>query len=76
MKLRITDLGKLWLLTKREREVLLNMAEGRWHKEIAQAMGISQSTVEFHVYNLHRKTGITREAQLARFAIRLGLIKA
>jgi DNA-binding CsgD family transcriptional regulator len=52
-------------LTAREHEVLGLLSEGRANKEIADALGCSVRTVEFHISNLLRKMGVSS---------RLGLI--
>jgi len=73
---RLTDdpHAKLSLLTKREIEVLQHLAKGLPRKEIAAAMGIKAQTVKRHVENMMGKTGIHDRLELARFAIREGLV--
>lgn len=51
-------------LTRRERQVLERIAEGGSTKEIANALGISPKTVEFHRSNLLRKFDARNAAQL------------
>ncbi len=51
-------------LTRRERQVLDRIAEGGSTKEIAQALGISPKTVEFHRSNLLKKFDARNSAQL------------
>jgi DNA-binding NarL/FixJ family response regulator len=60
-------------LTQREREVFGLVAEGRTNAEIAAMLGIGIRTVETHRANLMRKLGLSRHAELIRFAIRHGL---
>ena len=52
-------------LTRRERQVLDRIAEGGSTKEIAQALGISPKTVEFHHSNLLKEFEARNSAQLA-----------
>jgi DNA-binding NarL/FixJ family response regulator len=60
-------------LTPRQREVLQLVAEGRVRKEIAQTLGISVKTVEFHKQKLTEKLGIHTDAALTAYAIRHGI---
>lgn len=54
-------------LTAREREVLVLLATGKTNKEIAQALGLSEKTVDRHVSNLFTKLDVrTRSAATAR----------
>lgn len=66
-----TDLGGL---TSREREVLQLLAEGKIIKEIAAILNVSPRTVEFHKNNIAAKTGLRTTAELARYAVRHGLV--
>lgn len=61
-------------LTSREREVLQLLAEGKIIKEIAAILNVSPRTVEFHKNNLAAKTGLRTTAELARYAVRQGLV--
>jgi DNA-binding CsgD family transcriptional regulator len=55
-----------WVLSARESEIAALIAEGKTNGEIAAALFISQKTVETHLYNIFRKTGVTNRVQLAR----------
>jgi DNA-binding NarL/FixJ family response regulator len=61
-------------LTRREREVLVRIAEGCSNKEIAQALDIGVRTVETHRERIMRKLDVHSIAGLTRFAIAKGLI--
>ena len=61
------------LLTEREREVLIGIAEGLTNKEIAERLGISSRTIETHRTHIARKLNIRSIAGLTRFAISQGL---
>jgi DNA-binding NarL/FixJ family response regulator len=63
-------------LTPREREVLKLVAEGHTNKEIADFLGISIKTVENHRTNLMRKLDLHDRTELARYAIKIGLVEA
>ncbi|MDM8005248.1 MAG: response regulator transcription factor [Phycisphaerae bacterium] len=61
-------------LTDREREVLCYIARGMAKKDIADTMCVSVKTVDYHCTNLMDKLKIHDRVELARFAIREGLI--
>jgi len=63
-------------LTPREREVLQLLAVGKSNKEVASALDISLGTAKKHRENLQRKLGCGSAAELARLAIREGLLEA
>ncbi|HEV2514241.1 MAG TPA: response regulator transcription factor [Devosia sp.] len=56
-------------LTRREREVLQLIVEGRTNKEIGLQVGISYRTVEVHRRHLLGKTGARNTAELVRLAV-------
>jgi two-component system, NarL family, response regulator NreC len=62
-------------LTERELEVLRYLAEGVANSEIAEALVISQKTVERHRENIMQKLGLHSRSELVRYAIRKGIIK-
>ena len=62
------------VLTAREREILVHIAEGLTNKEIGAKLGISTRTVEAHRDSLMRKIGIRTVAGLTRLALEQGLI--
>jgi two-component system response regulator NreC len=62
-------------LTRREREILQLVAEGKSTKEIADLLGISFNTVESHRTRLMAKLNIHERAGLVRYAIRRGVIE-
>ena len=63
-------------LTDREQEVLAHLAEGANNEEIAMALVISPKTVARHRENIMRKLNLHSRADLVRYAIRKGIIKA
>ncbi|HEX9109457.1 MAG TPA: LuxR C-terminal-related transcriptional regulator, partial [Longimicrobiales bacterium] len=60
-------------LTARERDVAQLVAAGRSNKFIARALGIGERTVEDHVAHALAKLGFTSRAQLAAWAVQVGL---
>jgi len=63
-------------ITDREQEVLTYLAEGMSNEEIAEALVISPKTVARHRENIMRKLNLHSRAELVRYAIRKGIIKA
>ena len=61
-------------LTKREREILKMLAEGKSVKEIAGTFELSVKTVEAHKFNLMRKLDIHNKAQLVQYAFQKRII--
>ena len=61
-------------LTPREREVFQLLAVGKSNKEVAYQLGMSLSTAKKHRENLQRKLRVGSAAELARIAIREGLL--
>jgi DNA-binding NarL/FixJ family response regulator len=62
-------------LTPREQEVVKLVAEGYANKQIAEALVISEKTVERHRANILEKLGMRDRVELTRYAIRQGLIE-
>jgi DNA-binding NarL/FixJ family response regulator len=62
-------------LTDREIEVIRYIARGLSKKEIARLMSISAKTVDRHSANLMQKLDIHDRVELARFAIREGIVQ-
>lgn len=61
-------------LTKRELDVLLEIAKGKSNKEIASALYITEKTVKTHVSNVLAKLNLQDRTQAALFAVKNGLI--
>jgi DNA-binding NarL/FixJ family response regulator len=62
-------------LTRREAEVLAEIADGLSNGEIAAKLYISDTTVKTHVNHLLVKTGMRDRSQLVAYAYRLGLAR-
>ena len=63
------------VLTSREQMVLLEVAQGKSNKDVAQLLEISVRTVETHRKNIKRKLGITSTAGLTRYAMENGVLQ-
>ena len=68
-------MGRLDVLTPREKEICTFLAYGHTNGEIAQKLFLSERTVETHRTNLMGKLDLKSRAELVRFAIDNGLLK-
>jgi len=62
-------------LTNREQTILLQLAQGRSNRDVAEALEISIRTVETHRKNIKRKLGIASTAGLTRYALEHGVLQ-
>jgi DNA-binding NarL/FixJ family response regulator len=62
------------ILTKRESEILSQIAAGLTNKQIAKRLSRSERTIEYHRNRLMRKLSAHNSAQLVRRAIVMGVI--
>jgi DNA-binding NarL/FixJ family response regulator len=62
-------------LSPRETEIVKLIAEGHTGRQIAEALVISEKTVERHRSNILDKLGMRDRVELTRYAIRRGLIE-
>jgi tetratricopeptide (TPR) repeat protein len=60
-------------LTAREREIAALIAQGEFNREIADALVLSERTIETHVSNIMLKLSLTSRRQIASWAIERGL---
>ncbi|HEY7095719.1 MAG TPA: response regulator transcription factor [Terriglobales bacterium] len=63
-------------LTRRQREVLQLLAEGRVMKEVADILNMSTRTVAFHKYRIMDVLGAKNGAELVRYAVRNHMVAA
>ena len=63
-------------LSEREVAVLKGLAEGQSYKEIASDLQLSAKSVETYRARLVKKTGCSTRADLVRYAIRSGIVRA
>ncbi len=64
------------VLSQREFEVFRLLAEGKTVNEIADILNLSPKTVGTHHTNVKQKLGVANSAELARLAIRSGILDA
>lgn len=61
-------------LSRREQEILAQIAEGHSNKEVARALGVTPETVKTHLKNVFEKLSVERRAQAVARARSLGLL--
>jgi ATP/maltotriose-dependent transcriptional regulator MalT len=66
--------GGKGILSAREHEVLVLVAEGRSNREIAAALIVSENTAKYHVNSLFNKLGTNSRAETVARAVALGLL--
>lgn len=69
------DKDKLDSLTKREIEVLIEVANGNFNRDIALHLNISERTVKNHMVSIFKKIDVADRTQAAVFAIKNNLVK-
>ncbi|MBB4825062.1 DNA-binding NarL/FixJ family response regulator [Sporosarcina luteola] len=67
--------GLLEELTKRERDVLQEIAKGKSNKEIASSLFITERTVKTHVSNVLAKLELADRTQAALYAVKHRLVE-
>ena len=63
-------IGLMKDLSPRQREILALVAAGRTSKEIASVLGISESTVNWHLANAFERLGASSRAEAVALAMR------
>lgn len=62
-------------LTKKQKEVLRYILEGKTAVEISEMMFITTYGVQFHIDNLHKRFEVTTKAHLFRRCLELGYME-
>jgi two-component system, NarL family, nitrate/nitrite response regulator NarL len=57
------------LLTAREREIMLLVAEGLPNKLVARRLVVSEGTVKIHLHNIYQKLGVANRTALTALAL-------
>ena len=65
----LRTLARRYGLTPAERSVAAQLALGLTVREIAASTGRRESTVRWHVRNLHSKLGVHRQADVVRLVL-------
>ncbi len=69
-----TLLAEVPRLTKREKEVLKWTMEGKSARDVADILGMSENTVNFHLRNVMSRMDVSSKHQAVRKAVAAGLI--
>jgi DNA-binding NarL/FixJ family response regulator len=64
---------KIHALTKREKDVLVELAKGKSNKEIASSLYITEKTVKTHISNIFSKLEVSDRTQAALYAVKHNL---
>jgi DNA-binding CsgD family transcriptional regulator len=65
--------SKSRLLTSREREVAMLIAQGRTSREIAEALVITERTADTHADRIRAKLGLHSRAEIVAWVLSRGL---
>jgi len=68
-----SDLAKGTVVTPREREIVVLVADGLSNRQIAQQLFVSERTVETHVSHVLTKLGASKRIDIATWAVAGGL---
>jgi DNA-binding NarL/FixJ family response regulator len=75
VKLPPLDAATDELLTSREREVLVLLAEGRTNRDIASTLSVTLATVKSHLVHIYAKLEATNRNEALGRAVALGLLQ-
>lgn len=64
------------LLSPREKEVCLCLAQGMIRKNVAVLLGISEATLKIHKYRIYEKMAVQTSAELLKACLQLNLLTA
>jgi len=56
------------VLSRREIEIMLKVAEGLSNKQVGRQLNISEGTVKMHLHSIYQKIHVTNRTSLANFA--------
>lgn len=62
-------------ITEREKQILRLVKQGLTNKEIAQSLGITSRTVEFHLGNIFLKLGVANRTAAVMAAVKTGVLE-
>ena len=62
-------------LTRRQRDIIRLLAEGKQNRDIAKALGVAEGTVKVHVANIFRALKVNNRTAAAAAAQKLGLLR-
>ena len=62
------------MLSEREQQILVLVAQGLSNKQIALHLAISENTVKVHVRNIFSKINVASRTEASLYAVRHGLL--
>jgi DNA-binding NarL/FixJ family response regulator len=62
-------------LSKREKEIMILITNGKTTQDIAEGLFISTKTVDAHCYNILQKLELKNSVELIRYAIKNGMVE-
>jgi DNA-binding NarL/FixJ family response regulator len=65
-----TSVADPYSLSKREKQILRMLIDGKHNKEIAEALDKSQRTIETHRFNIMKKLGVNNAIDMVNKAVR------
>ena len=68
-------MARIATLSRRELDVLIQVAQGLSNKAVGQRLHIATKTVDHHITSIMSKLDIHHRGELVRFAIREGLVQ-
>lgn len=71
---RLSSRFSVDLISQRESEVLIALANGHSNKQIARDLDLSENTIKFHLRNIYQKLGVKKRVLAVEKARALGLI--
>jgi two-component system response regulator DegU len=71
---KVDDLEDNYNLTRREKEILQMVVEGKQNKQIAEASGKSVRTIETHRFNIMKKLGVNNAIDMVNKAMKENLV--
>lgn len=69
------EVEKIDILTKREKEILIQVMKGLTNREIAAVLDISENTVKNHLRNIMEKLQMNNRVQAATYALKEGWLE-
>jgi two-component system response regulator NreC len=75
MPIIVSEEKRIEQLSKREHEVLLDVAYGYTNKEVADRLHMSVKTVEGHKARIREKLNLATRAEIVRYALHQGWLQ-
>jgi DNA-binding NarL/FixJ family response regulator len=69
-RVQLTKSEQMQRLSKREREVVEQLAEGLTNRQIAESLRISPHTVKNYIFSVYEKLGVSNRVELALCAVK------